>query len=103
MTGEVRYCASLAVPDTQSSCVLDCSHMQVHYCLSDGGSDLPNTSTVPASVAHKEKFRPPKSIDGGLHDPDNVKHSPEDPQHLQLLGTLGASCCCHCASPSHCT
>ena len=64
--------------------------MQVHYCLSDGGSELLNASTFPASVAHKEKIWPPKSIDGGLHDPDNVKHSTGDSRHPQLLGLLGA-------------
>ena len=102
VTGEARDCASLFIPDTQSSSVLHCSHMQVHYCLSDGGSDLLNASTVPASVAQKGLFRLRKSIDGGPPHPDDDMHSPGDPRHLQLLSTLEASFCCQYASPSRC-
>ena len=102
MTGKAKDCASLSVSDTQSSSVLDCSHMQVHCCLSDGGSDVLNASTAPASVAQKGLFWLRKSIDGGPPHPDNDMHSPGDPRHLQLLGTLEASFCCRYASPSRC-
>ena len=102
MTGEAKDCEFLSIPDTQGSSVLNCSHMQVHYCLSDGGSDLLNASTVPASVAQKGIFWLRKSIDGGLPQPIIVKHSPGDPRHLQLLGTSEASICCRYASPSRC-